>query len=105
VIDMKNACTVANDRMVIAKVELTFARNFNMLAGDPTTYFSFDLPANPAGNYIEFTNFTYGSAPPIMYDYTNGKRYVCDVSTPGVVKVELGPSATTRKLLFFSQNA
>lgn len=103
VVDIKNTSAVSTDRMVIAKVELTYARTFNFLLGDPTTNISFELPANPAGNYLEITGFNYGSAAPIVYDYTNGKRYVCDITNPAIAKVQLAPSATTRKLILFSQ--
>ncbi len=105
VVDIKNNSVVSTDRMVMAKVELTYARTFNFLLGDPTTNISFELPANPAGNYLEITGFVYGSSAPVVYDYTNGKRYVCDISNPAITKVVLGPSATSRKLILFSQNA
>ncbi|NOT51630.1 MAG: hypothetical protein HOP10_10165 [Chitinophagaceae bacterium] len=103
VVDIKNTSAVSTDRMVIAKTELTYARTFHFTLGDPTTDISFELPANPAGNYLEITGFVYGSAAPVVYDITNGKRYVCDISNPAIAKVELSPSATTRKLILFSQ--
>lgn len=105
VIDIKNNCGTANDRMVMAKVELTYARTFNFPLGDPTSNIAFELPANPAGNYLEITgSFNFGTVSPIVYDFTNGQRYVCDITDPTRVKVLLAPSATTRKLLLFSQN-
>lgn len=103
VIDVKNNCAAANDRMVIAKIELTYARTFNFPVGDPTNNISFSLPANPAGNYLEITGFNYGTLSPIVYDITNGKRYVCDISDPTRAKVLLTPSTTARNLLLFSQ--
>jgi hypothetical protein len=105
VVDIKNNCTAANDRMVIAKIELTYARTFNFPLGDPTTNIPFELPANPAGNYLEITGFfNFGTISPIVYDFTNGKRYVCDITDPTRIKVLLAPSATARKLILFSQN-
>ncbi len=105
VVDIKNNCLTPNDRMVIAKTEITYARTFNFPSGDTTNNFSFELPANAAGNYLEITGFfNYGTISPIVYDLTNGKRYVCDISTPSIVKVQLDPSATARKLILFSQN-
>jgi hypothetical protein len=106
VVDITNNTPITiSDRMVIAKIELTYARTFNFLLGDPTTNIAFELPANPAGNYLEITgSFNFGTISPIVYDFTNGKRYVCDITDPTRVKVLLAPSATTRKLLFFSQN-
>lgn len=106
IVDIKNNCLTPNDRMVTAKIELNYARTFNFPSGDTTNNFSFELPANAAGNYIEVTGFfNYGGTlSPIVYDLTNGKRYVCDISNPSIVRVQLDPSATTRKLILFSQN-
>jgi hypothetical protein len=106
IIDMKNNNPDNFDRMVIAKVDLTYARTFNFPVGDLTNNIAFELPANPAGNYLEITGaFNYGgSVSPIVYDFTNGKRYVCDITDPTRAKVLLAPSATTRKLILFSQD-
>lgn len=103
-IDIKNNCAAANDRMVVAKAEITYARTFNFAPGDVSTNLYFDLPANLSGNYLEITGFGYGSGNPIVYDFTNGKRYVCDISNPAIVKVQLEPSSTARKLLLTSQD-
>ena len=105
-IDVKNNFNDPSipDRIVIHKIELTYARTFNFVPGDTTNNISFELPANPAGNYLEITGFNYGSVSPVIYDFTNGKRYVCNISNPAITKVQLGPSATSRKLILFSQN-
>ncbi len=105
VIDVKNNCASPNDRMVIAKIELTYGRTFNFPVGDTTSNIAFELPASPvAGNYLEITGFNYGTVSPVVYDFTNGKRYICDITDPTRAKVLLAPSATARKLLLFSQN-
>src|SRR5258705_10429558 len=105
VIDIKNNCIdTLVDRMVIAKTELTYARTFNFPVGDPTNNISFELPANAAGNYLEITGFNYGTVSPLVYDFTNGKRYACDITDPTRAKVLLAPSATARKLILFSQD-
>ncbi|MBI5858462.1 MAG: hypothetical protein HZB42_12530 [Sphingobacteriales bacterium] len=103
-IEIKNNCLSPNDRMAIARIELTYARTFNFPSGDLTNNISFELPANAAGNYLEITGFNYGTVNPVVFDFTNGKRYVCDISNPAIVKVQLDPSATTRKLLLASQD-
>lgn len=99
-IQVKNICDVPNDRMVLAKTELIYARRFNF--GGVNKY-AFELPANAAGNYLEMSNFSYGSVAPVLYDQTNGKRYVCDISNPALIKVALEPSAVARKLLLVSE--
>ena len=88
-----------SDRMVVAQTELVYARLFNF---DGTDRFEFSLPANPNGNYLEITGFNYLGVPPILYDFTNLQRYVCDISNPALIKVVLQPSATARKLLLIS---
>lgn len=88
------------DRMVVAQFELTYPRLFNF--GNATN-FSFELPANISGNYLEITNFNYGGTAPILYDLTNGTRYVADISTPALIKFALLPSAVDRKLILVSQ--
>jgi len=101
-IEVKNACLTAGDRMVTAQIELMYARQFNF--GGANNFY-FELPANPAGNYLEITGFNYGSASPVLYDFTNGKRYIADITAAPTVRVELQPSATARKLVLLSQDA
>ena len=85
-----------SDRMVIAVLELSYPRQFNF--GNASN-FEFTLPANANGNYLEISNFNYGSTPPVLYDLTNRRRYVADVSNPALIKIALLPSATDRKLV------
>ncbi|HEX7903233.1 MAG TPA: C25 family cysteine peptidase [Chitinophagaceae bacterium] len=103
-ITVTNQSSVAvSDRMVVAQMELTYPRQFNF--GNATS-FPFSLPANISGNYLEIINFNYGSSTPVLYDLTNGKRYVADiVSTPGVIKVALQGSGVGRDLLLVSEEA
>jgi flagellar hook assembly protein FlgD len=100
-IDITNVCnTAAVDRMVISQTELVYARQFNF---GGATNFNFELPANAVGNYLEIAGFTHGGTAPVLYDLTNGKRYVGDITNPSLVKVALQGSATSRKLLLVSQ--
>ncbi len=100
-VDIKNLNTIS-DRMVIAQTELLYPRQFNF--GGANNFF-FELPANAAGNYLEITGFNFGSVSPVLYDLTNGKRYVADISNAPMVKIALAPSAVARKLLLVSQEA
>ncbi|MBL7732174.1 MAG: hypothetical protein JNM88_13425, partial [Chitinophagaceae bacterium] len=90
----------AKDRMVLHKIEMKYPRQFNFGGADN---FLFELPASAAGNYLEIAGFSYGSASPVLYDLTNQRRYVCDISAAPLVKVVLQPSATARQLLLVSQ--
>ena len=92
---------VAADRMVIAQYEMTYPRQFNF---DNLKKFYFKLPANTNGNYIEISNFNHGTATPVLYDLTNGKRYVADISTPSLIKIALEPSSLDRELVLVSED-
>ncbi len=103
-IDIKNLSAVSTDRMDIAQTTITYPRQFNFGGADN---FSFSLPASAAGNYLEITGFNYGAANPVLYDMTNGKRYIAaTTSTPvPTARIHLEPSATVRQLLLVSQAA
>lgn len=91
------------DRMVIHKYELTYPRQFNF---GGATNFEFRLPESSTGNYLEIKNFTFGTTTaPVLYDFTNGKRYVADITAAPVLKFVLPPSATQRSLVLVSEDA
>jgi hypothetical protein len=98
-VEIKGQSTYLYDRMVVAQYEIIYPRVFNF-AGQNN--FKFTLPANAAGNYLEIANFNYGSTAPVLFDITNGKRYIGDISTPGQVKFALEPSAAERNLVLIS---
>jgi len=98
-ITITNQSTDYYDRMVVAQYELTYPRVFNF---GGTMNFQFELPANPAGNYLEIANFNYGSTAPVLYDITNGKRYIGDISNPALLKFALEPSSVDRKFVLIS---
>jgi hypothetical protein len=102
-IEVTNQSAVAgSDRMVVGQMELIYPRQFNF---ENSTSFIFNLPANIAGNYLEITNFNYGGVAPVLYDMTNGKRYVADMSAAPMLKFALQPSVTARKLVLVSESA
>jgi hypothetical protein len=98
-IEITNLSPGQYDRMVVSQYELTYPRLFNFANA---TNFEFVLPANPAGNYLEISNFDYGATPPVLYDITNNKRYVGDISNPALIKFALEPSMADRKLVLIS---
>jgi hypothetical protein len=99
-IEMANTGTESSDRMVIAKVELTYPHRFDMAS---TSNINFELPANAAGNYLQITGFFYTGPAPVLYDVTNGKRYVADISNPVILKFALLPSSVNRRLILISE--
>ncbi|HMG68372.1 MAG TPA: C25 family cysteine peptidase, partial [Chitinophagaceae bacterium] len=100
-INVINDCAISGDRMVLGQYELNYPRQFNF---DNLKNFAFELPANLNGNYIEITNFNFGSGTPVLYDLTNGKRYVADISNPALIKIALQASAVNRKLILVSED-
>ena len=101
-VEVTNLCPVlGSDRMVLAQIEISYPRIFNF--GNKTA-FEFTLPANTNGNYLEISNFNHGGTQPVLFDLTNGKRYVADISNPALVKIPIQPSATNRRLILISEN-
>ncbi|MBK5271099.1 MAG: hypothetical protein JJE22_08810, partial [Bacteroidia bacterium] len=94
--------TGSSDRMVVAQNELIYPRLFNF---NNARNFYFELPANAAGNYLEISNFNFGATAPVLYDLTNGKRYIADITNPSLLKIALLPSLVSRKLLLVSEEA
>jgi len=92
---MTNNSPNLNDRSVVSFWELNYPHTYNF---EGARNFSFELPATATGNFLQITNFNYGSAAPVLYDLTNSKRYIGDISTPGTVKFALPASAQPRKL-------
>lgn len=88
---VKNGSAVSTDRMVVAYMGLTYPARFNF---NNQRVFDFELPIAPSGNYLEIENFNHGNVPPVLYNLTDGARYLGDISsTPGRVKFQLPPSA------------
>jgi hypothetical protein len=94
-------CPVS-DRMTVHRYEITYPRTFNF-NGQPN--FEFTLAANAAGNYLQITNFSFGSSAPVLYDLSNGKRYVADLSSAPTLKFVLDPSLTARNLVLVNEDA
>jgi hypothetical protein len=101
-IQVSNITSSPNDRMVVHQYELTYARQFNF---GGASNFEFKMPASATGNYLQIAGFDYGSIAPVLYDLTNGKRYVPDISTAGILKVVLSASAVPRRLVMVKQES
>ena len=93
-VGVTNVSSTGNDRMVIAQQEITYPRLFNF-GGE--SYFEFSLAANAANSYIEISNFN-GGTNPILYDLTNGRRYI-PVNIAGILRIVLQPSTTVARLV------
>jgi hypothetical protein len=91
-----NGSSVSNDKMQVSFFELTYPRVFDFSA---QTNFKFVLPARSAGYFLQIT---YSGAQPVLYDLTNGQRFVGDLSSPGKVQFALPGTANERRLVLVS---
>ncbi len=87
------------DRYSIAFVKIKYPRSFNF---DGQNTFKFNMPASGSRQYLEISNFDYGSQPPILYDLTNDLRIVTNVSN-NIVRIALPASNTDRELVLVAQ--
>lgn len=101
--NLSEGCTlapcIASDKVAVHKVEMTYPRQFNF---GGASNFEFTLPSSVGGSYLEIDNFAAGGTPPVLYDLTNGKRYVGDLAG-AVVRFVLDPSSASRELVLVSQ--
>ncbi len=95
-----NASNSITDRIVIGFLELNYPRTFNF---GGLTNFTFTLAPSGTGRYLEISNFNSGGSIPVLYDLTNNKRYVGDVTTPGLVKIVLPALAVAADFVLVSQ--
>lgn len=104
-VQISNTGTAANDRMVVATIEMTYPRVFHF---SNLRVFPFELQANPNGNFLDIVTFNHTSIKPILYDMTHNRRYEAVLEGPGNVarvKIALPPSAVDRKLVLVHQVA
>jgi len=98
-IKITNKFSNITDRIVCGFVELNYARQFNFGGSNA---FEFSLPASGAKRYLEITNFNAGTAAPVLYDLTNNRRYVAEVSG-STMRLVLEPSTQLSRLVLVSQ--
>ncbi|MCU0381104.1 MAG: C25 family cysteine peptidase [Chitinophagaceae bacterium] len=89
------------DRMVVARMSLTYPRQFNF---GGSSNFEFSLPASAAGNYLEISNFNSVGGTPLLYDLTNNRRYEADMAVPGTLRFVL-PASGARNLVLMGTAA
>lgn len=93
--------TSFNDRMAISYYELTYPRQFNF--GGASNFY-FELPAKPSGYFIKVNNFNFGSAAPVLYDYSSGQRYTGIIGVSNDITFLLPGSASTKKMILVSED-
>lgn len=97
-----NQSNVQCDEMRLSLVELTYPRKFNFSGA---SNFEFNLPANASGHFLKISNFNYGSTAPILYDLTNGNRYVGDISITDTIRFAIPALASNTRFVLVKQDA
>jgi hypothetical protein len=98
----ENSSNPGSDAITVAAVSITYPATFNF---NNEKNFYFELAPSATGNYLVISNFNNNGAEPILYDYTSGRRYFGDLSTPGQIKFVLAPSSEpVRKFNLMSQD-
>lgn len=100
-IKITNKSSNVNDRIVCGFAELNYPRQFDF---DNAQSFAFSLAASATTKYLEITNFNAGGTSPVLYDLTNFRRYVADVSAAGKIRFVVLPSSAPANLVLVSQN-
>lgn len=92
---------VATDRVVVASMGITYPARF--VFNNQKSFF-FELQASSSGNYLDIESFITNNVAPVLYDLSQGYRYVGDISTAGKVRFVLPASnQTTRRFLLVNQ--
>ena len=89
------------DDMRVSMIELNYPRSMNMGGAN---VFQFPLNASATGRYLAIANFNHGGIAPVLFDISNGKRYVADITNPDTVKVVLQPSTIAYNLVLTTQS-
>lgn len=100
-IRINNQTTTGSDRIVVGKYELTYPRQFNF---GGASLFEFSLPPSSVGNYLEITNFNSGTSTPILYDLSEGKKYIANEEVIGKLRFVL-PSGGQRNFVLMNASA
>ena len=93
---IENLGTESTNGMVVGRVEFSYGRRFNF---DGASSFEFNIAASGQGRYLKITNFSSGTGSPVLYDLTNGKRYVADMVSPDTLRFLLQPSTEDYRLV------
>ncbi|MBI2731363.1 MAG: hypothetical protein HYX40_11555 [Sphingobacteriales bacterium] len=97
-----NDAPINNDRVVVYYYELVYPRKFVF---DGSGSFPFVLPSKSDTSYLQISNFNHGNTPPVLYDLTNQRMIVGDISDPSFVKIVLPPSEVERKMVLLSRES
>lgn len=102
-IKQEGSSSAANDRIVVPCFSVTYPSTFNF---NNEKNFYFELAPSATGNYLVINNFNNNNVQPILYDITNGRRYLGDITVAGQVRFVLPASSDpVRKFNLISLDA
>ncbi|MBC7587113.1 MAG: hypothetical protein H7178_02045, partial [Chitinophagaceae bacterium] len=91
----------ATNRVSVSYIELKYPRLYNFTG---ISNFTFILPANISGNYIEIPTANFGGNTPVLFDVTNLKKYT-PVLAGNLYKFKLQGSTLDRNLILANEDA
>ena len=94
----QNITSVSDDELRVALIELQYPHIFNFGGG---TGFRFFIDSSSKGRFLKITNFNRGSSDVVLYDVTNGKRYIANIDIPDTLRFLLEPSQQNYYLFMF----
>ena len=102
---VQNLATANADEMRVVAIELQYPRFFDF-AGILGAASSFEFNVDPSSNgrYLKITNFDRGTGNAILYDITNGKRYIADTTVKDTLQFVLQPSTEKYHLVLVRED-
>src|SRR5439155_6266753 len=85
----QNLSINSEDELRVATIELEYPHLFNFGGG---ASFRFFIEGSNNGRYLKIANFNRGTADAVLYDLTNGKRYIANTDNPDSLQFLLEPS-------------
>jgi hypothetical protein len=97
-----NQSPIDCDEFRLLKDELTYPRT---LDGNNKPSLELNLPATATGHFLKFYNFNQGSNIPLLYDVTNGRRYIADTTINDTLQFVTSPSLTAYNLVLVNDDS
>src|SRR6266540_2684085 len=87
---VQNLCSADDDELRVSTIELVYPRLFNF---GGSSGFEFYINACDKGRYLKIADFSKGNGDAVLYDFTNGKKYIANSSIKDTLQFLLQPSA------------
>ena len=100
-VGVMNESTTGTDRIVTGGITLTYPHNFFF---QNASYFRFQLPASNQSQYLIINQFNSSGMAPVLYDMTNGQRWIADTAVSGVIRFLLPPTNHPRDLVLVNES-